>query len=122
MKKVLLVDNHPGFRASIQKYFVIGGMSVVEAETGAEALEVLRKQQIDVVLTDMNMPSMTGLELIEYIRTEKKWNDIPIFLLSVSENKAVVDEAMKLGASGFLQKPFSLDEFLAVAREFIPDL
>ena len=122
MKKVLLVDNHSGFRSSIEKYFIIGGMDVVQAETGQEALKHLREQPIDIVLTDMNMPEMTGLELIELIRSEKRWAHIPIFLLSVSENTAVVKKAMDLGAAGFLQKPFSLDEFLVLARKYVSDL
>lgn len=122
MKKVLLVDNHSGFRASIEKYFIIGGMTVVQAGTGLEALGILSQESIDIVLTDLNMPEMTGLELIEKIREEEAWNDIPIFLLSVSENSSVVTKAMSLGASGFLQKPFSLDDFLVLARKYVSDL
>lgn len=122
MKKVLLVDNHSGFRASIEKYFIIGGMSVIQAGTGKEALEMLEEMDIDIVLTDLNMPEMTGLELIEEIRSQQKWDEIPIFLLSVSENSAVVTKAMGLGASGFLQKPFSLDDFLVLARKYVSDL
>ena len=122
MKKVLLVDNHAGFRASIEKYFIIGGMSVVQAENGTEALRILREETIDIILTDMNMPEMTGLELIALIKTEKRWCSIPIFLLSVSENPAVVSRAMEAGAAGFLQKPFSLDEFLELARNHVPGL
>jgi len=122
MKTVLLVDNHEGFRSSIVKYFVVGGMEVAECDSAKRALSRLKQGGIDIVLTDLNMPVMTGLELIEEIRKVRAWDDIPIFILSVTENEHLIQRAMDLGAAGFLQKPFSLDEFLSLARKFIPDL
>ena len=122
MKKVLLVDNHEGFRTSIVKYFVVGGMDVVECSGAREALERLEQGGIDIVLTDLNMPGMTGLELIEEIRRRREWDDIPVFVLSVTENEHLVRRALDLGAAGFLQKPFSLDEFLSLARRHVPDI
>ena len=122
MKTVLLVDNHEGFRSSIVKYFVVGGMQVVECSSGQEALKRLQFGGIDIVLTDLNMPVMTGIELIEAIRKNEEWNGIPIFILSVTENEHLIQRAMDLGAAGYLQKPFSLDEFLSLAREHVPEL
>ena len=122
MKTVLLVDNHEGFRSSIVKYFIVGGMQVVECGSAKEALSRLEHGGIDVVLTDLNMPNMTGIELVEEIRKREDWNQIPIFILSVTENEHLIQKAMELGAAGFLQKPFSLDQFLSMAREYVPDL
>ena len=122
MKTILLVDNHEGFRNSIVKYFVVGGMEVAECASAPEALERLKKGGIDIVLTDLNMPGMTGLELIEAVRANPSWDGIPIFILSVTENEHLIRRAMDLGAAGYLQKPFSLDEFLSMARKFVPDL
>lgn len=122
MKTVLLVDNHEGFRTAIVKYFVVSGMQAVEAASGPEALERLAQGGIDLILTDLNMPGMTGLDLIAAIRANPAWDAIPIFVLSVTENEGLMARALDLGAAGYLQKPFSLDEFLSMARQHVPDL
>jgi two-component system, chemotaxis family, chemotaxis protein CheY len=117
-RRVLVVDNHEGFRRSIRKYLEIEGWDVLEAEGGAEALVMLRSEAVDVVLTDLNMPQMSGIDLIFSIRSNAALDHVLVFVLSVTRSDERVNEAIDAGANGHLQKPFDFDNFQARLQDF----
>lgn len=120
MGTILLVDNHAGFRQSVMRYLTLGGFTVVDAESGPAALQTLAaRADISLIVTDLNMPEMNGLELIRRVRSQPSWQHLPILVLSVTGNDAVRAAVLEAGAVGFMQKPFQLPEFLERVKEYL---
>ena len=84
--------------------------TVYEAGDGVEALESLKKQSVGLVLSDINMPNMDGLEFLTKLRAEPAWRDLPILMVSTEGSQAKVLEAVERGASGYVRKPFTADQ------------
>jgi two-component system, chemotaxis family, chemotaxis protein CheY len=84
--------------------------SVYEASDGVEALETLRRQSIGLVLSDINMPNMDGLEFLTKLRAEQVWHTVPVLMVSTEGTQAKVLEAVERGASGYVRKPFTADQ------------
>jgi two-component system, chemotaxis family, chemotaxis protein CheY len=110
---VLIVDDSAAIRKILQRVLrqteiPIG--SVYEASDGLEALDTLRKQSIGLVLSDINMPNMDGLEFLTKMRAEQVWHAIPVLMVSTEGTQAKVLEAVERGASGYVRKPFTAEQ------------
>lgn len=113
MLDVLIVDDSAAIRKILQRVLrqtelPIGG--VYEAGDGAEALEILRKQTVGLILSDINMPNMDGLEFLTKVRAEPSWQGLPIVMVSTEGAHAKVLEAVERGASGYVRKPFTAEQ------------
>jgi len=109
-QKVLVVDDFSTMRKLIRNVLKeIGFNHIYEAETGVTALDILRSDEIGLVLTDWNMPAMTGLELLQRIRREPASKDIPVLMVTAEGKKENVVEAIKAGADNFVVKPFTAE-------------
>lgn len=113
MLDVLIVDDSAAIRKILQRVLrqteiPIG--TVYEAGDGVEALETLRRQSIGLVLSDINMPNMDGLEFLTKMRAEQIWQAIPVLMVSTEGTQAKVLEAVERGASGYVRKPFTADQ------------
>lgn len=113
MLDVLIVDDSAAIRKILQRVLrqtdtPIG--TVYEAADGVEALETLRRQTIGLVLSDINMPNMDGLEFLTRMRAEKSWQGIPVLMVSTEGTQAKVLEAVERGASGYVRKPFTAEQ------------
>ncbi len=110
---VLIVDDSSSMRAVIKKIIKISGFKVGEfweAADGKEALDVLQDQWVDLVLTDINMPNMDGLELVSVMKGKEMLKSIPVVMVTTESSEQRVNEAMGLGASGYIKKPFLPEE------------
>jgi two-component system, chemotaxis family, chemotaxis protein CheY len=110
---VLIVDDSAAIRKILQRVLrqtevPIG--TVYEAGDGVEALETLRRETIGLVLSDINMPNMDGLEFLTKMRAEEVWKSIPVLMVSTEGTKAKVLEAVERGASGYVRKPFTAEQ------------
>ena len=113
MLDVLIVDDSAAIRKILQRVLrqtevPIG--TVYEAGDGVEALETLRQQTIGLVLSDINMPNMDGLEFLTKMRAEQVWQGIPVLMVSTEGTQAKVLEAVERGASGYVRKPFTAEQ------------
>lgn len=113
MLDILIVDDSAAIRKILQRVLrqteiPIG--TVYEAGDGVEALETLRRQTIGLVLSDINMPNMDGLEFLTKMRAEQVWSSIPVLMVSTEGTQAKVLEAVERGASGYVRKPFTADQ------------
>lgn len=113
MLDVLIVDDSAAIRKILQRVLrqteiPIG--TVYEAGDGVEALETLRRQSIGLVLSDINMPNMDGLEFLTKMREEQTWHAIPVLMVSTEGTQAKVLEAVERGASGYVRKPFTAEQ------------
>jgi len=112
-RTILLIDDEPQIRRVLRASLTSQGASVLDVQNGEEALTLLRNQTVDLILLDMNMPGMGGLETCRAIRNG--W-DIPIIIVSVRESDKDKVEALDAGADDFVSKPFSFDELMARIR------
>jgi two-component system KDP operon response regulator KdpE len=110
---ILLIDDEPQVRRVLRATLVAQGANVVDVPSGEEALDLLRERTVDLILLDMNMPGMGGLEACRAIRSG--W-DVPIIVVAVSESDRDKVEALDAGADDFVSKPFSTDELMARIR------
>src|ERR1035441_11043817 len=81
---------------------------ILEAGDGTEALKLLEAHPVGLVLTDINMPNMNGIELLRVVRASPQWHDIPVVMISAEGGEASVQDAIELGANSFIVKPFNI--------------
>ncbi|WP_435628684.1 chemotaxis response regulator CheY [Candidatus Ferrigenium straubiae] len=114
--KFLVVDDFSTMRRIVRNLLKeLGFLNVQEAEDGVEALVKLRADEFDFVVSDWNMPNMTGIELLRAIRADEKLKHLPVLMVTAEAKKENIIEAAKAGASGYVVKPFTaatLDEKL----------
>ncbi len=107
---VLIVDDSLAMRAILKKVLKASGFNlgqIFEAGNGKEALEAIKKEQLDIVLTDYNMPVMNGLELVAAMKKNDLYKDIPVVVITTEGSRKVLDEFMEKGARDYIKKPFT---------------
>ena len=110
---ILVVDDSAAIRKILQRVLRQTGMAIREiheAGDGQQALEVLKAQKVQLVLTDINMPKMDGLQLLAALKASAEWAPIPVVMITTEGGEARVAEAVKLGAVGYVRKPFTADQ------------
>jgi len=111
--RIMVVDDDPQIRRVLRTALVAQGYEVIDARNGDEALEKIRDEKVDLVILDMNMPGMGGLETCRTIRST---SDISIIMLTVRDAESDKIEALDAGADDYVTKPFSSPELLARIR------
>lgn len=108
--KVLVVDDFATMRKIVRNILKqIGFNNIVEADDGANALQVIKNENIDFVVTDWNMPNMSGLELLKKIRSDEKSKDIPVLMVTAEGLAENVVDAVKAGVDNYIVKPFTAE-------------
>ena len=108
--RILVVDDFNTMRRIVKNILKqLGFENVGEAENGQEALEVLKKEKFDFVITDWNMPVMTGLDLLKAIKADAALKDIPVMMVTAEAQQQNIVEAVKTGASNYIVKPFTAE-------------
>jgi two-component system, chemotaxis family, chemotaxis protein CheY len=105
-KTILTVDDSRTMRQMLYQALAAVGFNVVQAEDGVHGLEVLQGVEPDVIVTDVNMPRMDGLEFIEHVRADAARRAIPILVLTTESDAEKKARARKAGATGWIVKPF----------------
>lgn len=112
-KNVLLVDDSSTMRKIIGRSLRQAGIdfdNIFEASDGVEALEVLEKEEVDIVLSDINMPNMDGIAFLKEKSTRESIKDIPVLMISTETGDDIIGEAKTYGAIGAIKKPFTPDK------------
>ncbi|MBZ5581473.1 MAG: response regulator [Acidobacteriia bacterium] len=110
---ILVVDDSAAIRKILQRVLRQTGMSIRtihEAGDGQEALEKLKTTTIDLVLTDINMPKMDGLQFLAAMKSSAECRHIPVVMITTEGGETKVAEAVRLGAAGYVRKPFTADQ------------
>jgi two-component system, chemotaxis family, chemotaxis protein CheY len=116
MNPILVIDDSAMMRKIILRLLGQAGLTVssaLEAADGSEALAILGDHTPMLILCDINMPNITGLELLARIRSEKLAADVPIVMITTENSEAQVRQAIALGARGYIRKPFTVDDVKA---------
>jgi CheY-like chemotaxis protein len=116
--KILLVEDDADTRSALAMLFEMEGFEVVTAGDGEEAYSQAINEQPDLIVTDINMPRMTGLELIEMVRKDGRIESTPIVAMSAVE-KQNLNRAKELGAVAVAQKPIEFDQFLSLIAQVV---
>jgi two-component system, chemotaxis family, chemotaxis protein CheY len=128
MRRVLVVEDSASTRALVRAILEeesfseqIGGVEVVEAAGGFDAMRFLPRSQYDLIVTDINMGDINGLELIQFIRKSDRHKDTPLVIISTQSTDRDVERGLALGANDFLAKPFTAEALRGiVTRHFAP--
>ncbi len=118
IKKFLVVDDSASMRQLVSATIKDAGYEVLEAENGMDALGKLNNGKVDMVITDLNMPDMDGIELIKKLRSLPEYRFAPIIMLTTESQEDKKQEGKRAGASGWIVKPFSAEKFLGVVKKF----
>ena len=116
MAIVLTVDDSPSIRQMVKVTLEPAGHQVIEAGDGVQGLAKAQTSRPDIVITDLNMPVMNGLELIRALRKERTLTGMPILFLTTD---AVKQEAKSAGATGWITKPFKPEQLLTVVGKLV---
>jgi two-component system chemotaxis response regulator CheY len=119
---ILLVDDSPVVRHMIRKVIEISGLDIgqiVEASNGSEALEAIEKNWIDVVVADINMPVMTGAEMVKQMIERDFMATTPVIIVSSEKSAKRMEELKQLGVKAYLNKPFRPEQIKQVIGEVL---
>jgi CheY-like chemotaxis protein len=115
----LIVDDSVSVRKFVSSVLEKNDYATILAEDGPEALEELEKNEFDIIITDLEMPKMQGFDLITEIRKHRKFESIPIVILTGRAGKKHKDKGTELGANAYITKPFKESDLLNTLEEFI---
>jgi len=117
---ILIVDDSATMRSLLVATLeTLGQLAIVQASNGFEALRMLPREQIDLVLTDINMPDINGLELLSFIRSNPMYQDLPVVVISTEGSRKDIEKGLALGANEYLVKPFHPDQLLKIVKKFL---
>lgn len=120
--KILVVDDFGTMRRIIKNILrQIGYVDIFEAENGLAALDVLRQEKIEFIISDWNMPQMPGIELLKAVRTSEEWKDLPFLMVTAEGQKENVLEAVKHKVSNYIVKPFTPETFTEKIHQIFKD-
>ena len=121
MQRILIVEDSATMRsllASTLEELDIP-VKVTEAESGFEALRFLPREEFDLVVTDINMPDINGLELVSFLKSNAKYRSIPLIIVSTESSDRDRDKGLELGADAYMVKPFEPEELRQIARDLL---
>ncbi len=119
---ILIVDDSLPMRSVIKKTIKASGFNTsefFEAENGEEALKVLGNDWLDIVITDFNMPKMNGIELINEMKKDDMFKEIPVLVITTEGNQQKIDAFISSGATGYIKKPFTPEEIKLKLTEIL---
>ena len=119
MKTIMTVDDSASLRQMVSLVLRGGGYEVVEAADGLDALSKLNGQDLDLFLSDINMPKMDGIELTRKLRAMPQYKFVPIVLLTTESHPEKKQEGKAAGATAWIVKPFNPDQLLAVVKKVV---
>jgi len=110
---ILIVDDSAAIRKILQRVLVQAGFAlgtVHEANDGSQALELLKTHKVALILSDINMPNMDGIEMLSRLKADPAFKNVPVVMVTTEGSQARVLQALELGAAGYVRKPFTPEQ------------
>jgi two-component system chemotaxis response regulator CheY len=121
MPRIMIVDDVATIRQIVSAVMAGVGYEVVEAATGEEALAIAAGKRVHLVLVDVNLPGISGLDVVSKMRGIREYRSTPIVILAKGGKDENIVRATRLGASGWIEKPFTPDRLLATVNQVLVD-
>jgi len=118
-KTILCVDDSASSRALMAFALKPCGYAVVQAVDGADGLGKMSEHKIDLVITDLNMPTMNGIEMIRAVRDDTRFDGVPVILMTAEGQKEEMHKYKVVGVTGWISKPFKLKDISSVVKKLI---
>ena len=121
MTRILIVEDSSTMRSLLGSSLeeLEGPVKLVEVATGFEALRVLPRQSFDLIVTDINMPDINGLELVSFVKRNPAYREIPLVIVSTEGSERDRDKGLQLGADAYVVKPFDPEGLREIARSLL---
>ncbi len=120
MQRILIVEDSATMRSLLAATLEgLGDVEISEAESGFEALRCLPRDPFSLIVTDINMPDINGLELVSFVKSNAAYRAIPLIIISTEGSERDREKGLGLGADAYLVKPFDPEELLRVAGELL---
>lgn len=119
MTKVMVVDDNPAALLTARDVLEEKGFETIEADSGEKCIEMLKTEKPDIILMDVMMPGMTGLETCKSIKKNKSTKDIPVIMVAAKCSEEDVLKGMRAGATDYFPKPFSFDALVAKVNSIL---
>ena len=119
-QRILTVDDSKTMRDMLAHTLKAAGHDVVQAVDGQDGLDQMGKHPFDIVITDINMPVMNGIEFIKEVRSQRDYATLPILILTTESSEEKKNEGRQVGATGWIVKPFDPDKLLKVIDKVSP--
>ena len=119
-KRILTIDDSKTIRDMLRMTLVDAGYDVLQAVDGQDGIEVLERETVDLVITDINMPKMNGYEVVKHLRGNPAYDGLPILVLTTESDTDKKSIAREAGATGWMVKPFDPERLIATVRKVIP--
>jgi CheY-like chemotaxis protein len=120
MARILVIEDETPIRVNLLRFVRLEGHDAIEAADGREGLQAARDHLPDLIFCDVMMPQMNGLELLAELQKDVALSKIPFIFLSASAESERLEEASRLGASGYVTKPFNFAQLQAVLKQYLP--
>jgi two-component system chemotaxis response regulator CheY len=117
--RIMTVDDSVSMRLMVRLCLEEAGFDVMDAEDGVDALEKLSGSKCELVIADLNMPNMNGIELIRKLREHPDYRFTPILMLTTESGTSIKEEGRKAGATGWIVKPFKPEQLVGVVRKVL---
>lgn len=118
--KVLIVEDSPTIRSLIVSTLEAAGEFIFfETGSGFEALKMLPRERFDLIITDINMPDINGLELVSFVKKNDLYKNIPLLIITTEGSKQDVAKGLALGADEYIVKPFKPDELQRIVLKYL---
>lgn len=125
-RRILVVEDSASTRSLVRAILevptfsaAVGPVEVTDAQSGFDAMRLLPRTRYDLIITDINMPDVNGLELIHFIRRSEQYRSTPLVIISTQTTERDVERAKKLGADAYVPKPFTAESLLRVCEELL---
>lgn len=119
MARILVIEDEAPIRANLLRFVRLEGHTALEAVDGLTGLMAAREHLPDLIFCDMMMPQMNGLEVLAALQSEAALKHIPLVFLSASAEPEKLDDALRLGASGYVTKPFNFARLQAILKQHL---
>ena len=126
MRRILVVEDSASTRALVRAILedgafsgVVGEIEISEAESGFDAMRLLPRARYDLIVTDINMPDVNGLELIHFIRKSEQYKKTPLVIISTQATERDIERGRRLGADAYVPKPFSPEQLRSTCAKLL---
>lgn len=120
MATILIADDSNAMRSLVMSTLEnLANVRIIQAANGFEALRLLPREQVNLILTDINMPDINGLELLSFVRTNPLYKDLPVVIISTEGSQKDIEKGLSMGANEYIVKPFTPEQLLEVVGKFL---